>query len=192
VFQSAGTAQEDSAFAFALPIVGRTDWNNVVSTKFEPSRVPLHETDKVVYDFVQKRDSAQKENVHSVARKMLGPEDEIQRPGLLQHPMPKGPGRLSFTVEIPSEQDGNCLLLFEALLNHEKSTGAAFLVEVEGMEVFAKSLKALEKASAEISLNAWRGRKITVCWIVDALKDPAYDWTTWVAPRLVVRKGPTP
>lgn len=192
VFQSAGTEQEDSAFAFALPIVGRTDWNNLVSSKFEPARTPFHETDNVVYDFIQKRDSAVKENVQNVVRKMVGPEDEIQRPGLLQHPMPKGPGRLSFQVEIPSEKDGDSFLLFDALLNHEKSTGAGFAVEIDGKGVFAASLKAEEKVPAEISLNAWRGQTVTICWIVDALKDPGYDWTTWVAPRIVVRKSPTP
>ena len=191
VFQSAGTAQEDSAFAFALPIVGRVDWNNVVSSRFEPPRAPFHEADNVVYDFIQKRDSARKENVQNVARKLVGPEDEIQRPGLLQHPTPKGPGRLSFEVEIPTEKEGDCLLLFDALLNHEKSTGAAFSVEVDGKEVFTKSLKGGERVPAEISLNSTRGQKVTICWIVNALKDPGYDWTTWVAPRIVVRKSPT-
>jgi hypothetical protein len=192
VFQSAGTAQEDSAFAFALPIVGRADWNDLISSKFEAPRTPFHESDKVIYDFVQARDSALKENVQNVARKMVGPEDEIQRPGLLQHPMPKGLGRLSFKVEVPSEKEGDGLLLFEAFLNHEKSTGAGFAVEVDGKEVFARSLKAAEKVPAEISLKAWRGQKVTICWIVDALKDPGYDWTTWVAPRLVLRKSLTP
>jgi hypothetical protein len=189
VFQSAGTEKEDTAFAFALPIVGRTDWSNLISSKFEPPRTQFHEAETIVYDFVQKRQSALKENVQNVAQKLVGPEDEIQRPGLLEHPMPKGLGRLSFKVEIPAEKDGDCLLLFDALLNHEKSTGAAFSVEIEGKEVFAKSLKALEKVPAEISLNAWRGQNVTVCWIVDALKDPSYDWTTWVAPRIVVRKN---
>ncbi len=189
VFQSAGTEGEDAAFAFALPIVGRADWSNLISSKFEPPRTPFHEAENVVYDFVQKRQSALKENVQNVAKKMVGPEDEIQRPGLLEHPTPKGLGRLSFNVELPAEKDGDCLLLFDALLNHEKSSGAAFSVEVEGKEVFAKSLKALEKVPAEISLNAWRGQNVTVCWLVDALKDPSYDWTTWVAPRIVVRKN---
>lgn len=191
VFQSAGTAQEDSAFAFALPIVGRTDWNNVVSSKIEPPRVASHEPENVVYDFVQKRDSAVKENVQNVVRKMVGPEDEIQRPGLLQHPMPKGLGRLSFKVEIPPEKEGDSFLLFDALLNHEKSSGAAFSVEVDGKEVFTKSLHAEERVPAEISLNAWRGQAVTICWIVDALKNPGHDWTTWVAPRIVVRQSPT-
>ena len=192
VFQSAGTAQEDAAFAFALPIVGRTDWNNLISSEFEPPRTPFLESDKVVYDFVQKRESALKENVQNIARKLVGPEDEIQRPGLLQHPMPKGLGRLSFEVEIPAENEGDCLLVFEALLNHPKSTGAGFAVEVEGKEVFGKSLKAEEKVPAEFSLNPWRGQKVRICWIVDALRDPAYDWATWVAPRIVVRKSPRP
>jgi len=189
VFQSAGTAHEDSAFAFALPIVGRTDWDNVISSKFDPPRTRFHETENVIFDFIQKRDSALKENVQNVVRKMVGPEDEVQRPGLLQHPMPKGLGRLSFKVEIPPEKEGDSLLLFEALLNHEKSTGARFAVEVDGKEVFAKNLKAEEKVSAEISLNPWRGQRVTICWIVDALKDPGYDWSTWVAPRIVLRKG---
>ena len=189
MFQSAGTAHEDSAFAFALPIVGRTDWDNVISSKFDPPRTRFHETENVIFDFIQKRDSALKENVQNVVRKMVGPEDEVQRPGLLQHPMPKGLGRLSFKVEIPPEKEGDSLLLFEALLNHEKSTGARFAVEVDGKEVFAKNLKAEEKVSAEISLNPWRGQRVTICWIVDALKDPGYDWSTWVAPRIVLRKG---
>ncbi len=192
VFQSAGTAKEESAFAFALPIVGRSDWTDVISSRFDPPRTPSHDTDRVIFDFVKNRDSAVKENVQNVARKLLGPEDEIQRPGLLQHPMPKGLGRLSFKVEIPSQKEGDCLLLFEALLNHEKSTGAAFSVEVEGNVVFSRSLKAEEKVPAEVSLNAWRGQMVTVCWIVDALKDPAYDWTTWVAPRIALRNHPTP
>ena len=190
VFKSAGTGEEEDAFAFALPIIGRTDWNDVVSSKFELPRAPFRESENVVYDFVQNRDSALKENVQNVARKLVGPEDEIQRPGLLEHPMPKGQGRLSFKVKLPSENEGDCVLLFDALLNHEKSTGAAFSVEVEGKEVFAQSLKGGEKVPAEISLNPWRGRDISVCWIVDALKDPGYDWTTWVAPRIVVRKSP--
>lgn len=192
VFQSAGTAQEDAAFAFALPIVGRTNWSNLISSKFEPPRTPFCEADKVVYDFVQNRNLAVNENVQNVVRKMVGPEDEIQRPGLLEHPTPKGRGRLFFEVELPSQKEGDCVLLFEALLNHEKSTGAAFAVEVNGAEVFARSLTALEKVTAEISLNDWRGRTVTICWIVDALKDPSYDWTTWIAPRIVSRKSPTP
>jgi hypothetical protein len=105
--------------------------------------------------------------------------------------MPKGLGRFSFNVEIPSENDGDCLLLFDALLNHEKSTGAAFSVEVDGKEVFTKRLYAEERVPAEISLNAWRGQAVTICWMVDALENPGYDWTTWVAPRIVVRQNPT-
>ncbi len=189
VFKSAGTDQEDGACAFALPIIGRSDWSNLVSTKFEPPRRQILEEGRVFYDFVQKRDEALNENIQNLARKLVGPVDEVQRVGLLEHPMPKGLGRLSFKVEIPAETEGDAFLVFEALLNHEKSSGAAFQVEVDGREVFSRILRGGESFPSEISLNAYRGREVWISWNVDALKDPAYDWATWVAPRVVVRAG---
>jgi hypothetical protein len=40
-FQKVGTPDEDTAFAFALPIVGRSDWSHIVATKLdEPPRSP--------------------------------------------------------------------------------------------------------------------------------------------------------
>ncbi len=187
VFQSAGTEQEDAACAFALPIIGRADWSNVVSSSVEPSRRKISESGAVVYDFVLSRDSASRENVQDVARKMVGPEDEVRRPALLEHPMAKGRGRLAFRVELPPEEKGECVLAFEALLNHPKSTGAAFRVEVDGREMFARTLGGGEQIPAEIPLNEWRGSEVLICFEVDALKDSAYDWTTWVAPRVLLR-----
>ena len=125
--------------------------------------------------------------MQDVSRKMVGPEDEVRRPALLEHPMAKGRGRLAFRVELPPEEKGDCMLAFEALLNHPKSTGAAFRVEVDGREMFAKTLGGGEQVPAEILLNEWRGREVLICFEVDPLKDPAYDWTTWVAPRVMLR-----
>jgi hypothetical protein len=189
VFKSAGTAQEDSTFAFALPIIGRADWSNLVSSSFEPPRRKISEIGEVIYDFVLKKDSALRENVQDVARKMVGAEDEVRRPALLEHPMAKGRGRLAFRVALPPEENGDCVLAFEALLNHPKSSGAAFMVEVDGREVFARTLRGGEQFPAEVSLNEWRGREVSICFEVDALKDSAYDWTTWVAPRVLLRAG---
>jgi hypothetical protein len=187
VFKSAGTDQENAVFAFALPITGRADWGNLVSSSFEPPRRKISQSGKLIYDFVLNRELALRENVQEVARKMVGPEDEVRRPALLEHPMAKGRGRLAFRVELPPGDKGECVLSFEALLNHPKSSGAAFRVEVEGREMFAKTLGGGEQFPAEISLNEWRGREVSVCFEVDALKDPTYDWTTWVVPRVVLR-----
>ena len=53
--------------------------------------------------------------------------------------------------------------------------------------MFARILSGGEQVPVEISLKEWHGREVTICWGVDALKDPAYDWATWVAPRVLVR-----
>ena len=187
VFRDAGTEAEDASFAFALPIIGRDDWGSLVSQKFEPPRRTYEERAKVVFDFVKERDSAVSENVQSVSRKLVGADDEVKRTAIQEHPMPKGRGRLSFKVGLPTESWGECVLVFDALLNNEKSSGAAFQVEVEGKEVFAKILSGGEQVPVEISLEEWRGREVTVCWGVDALKDPAYDWATWVGPKVLLR-----
>jgi hypothetical protein len=192
VFKSAGTEEEDAAFAFALPILGRSDWNHLTTSSFSPPRQRPPENGRVVFDFVTQRHLAVQENLQNVALKLVGPEDEAQSTGLLEHPKPKGRGRLSYNVRIPSENEGDCILAFDALLNHEKSAGAVFQVEIEGREVFSQRLTAGQRVPVEVLVNAWRGSEVSICWIVDALEDPAYDWTTWVAPRLLLRKPTAP
>lgn len=187
VFKSAGTSEEDREFAFALPIVGRNDWNGLIATKFEEPRPAFLEKGTLIYDFVEKQEAGLQENLQSVVRKSVGPQDEVQRPAVLTHPKAKGVGRLSYVVTIPSEDKGESVLLFDAFLNNEKSSGAGFRVEIDGIAVFSRNLKGGERVPVEVSLNRWRGRECTICWMVDPLNDPAYDWTTWVAPRILLR-----
>jgi Family of unknown function (DUF5722) len=187
VMQKAGTPGEDDAFAFALPIVGRSDWGNVVATRFDPPRVSQREPGWVVFDFVLHREEAQRDNVQAVELRRLGPPDEVQERALLQHPKPKGLGRLTWRVRIPDAGAERCLLVFEALLNHAQSRGAGFVVEIDGREIFSRELGGGERVPAEIDLAEWRGREVGVTFAVDAMADPAYDWATWVAPRIVRR-----
>lgn len=187
VVQKAGTPEEDAAFAFALPIVGRKDWSNVVATKFDPPRAVQRETGHVVFDFVAQRAKAQQENVQSVELRRIGPPDEVQQEALQEHPKPKGRALLTYRVAIPATDAKRCLLTFDALLNNAKSNGAAFAVEIDGREVFARQLKGAERVPAEIALADFRGREVSIAFIVDPLADPAYDWATWVVPRVVLR-----
>ena len=187
VVQKAGTPEEDAAFAFALPIVGRKDWSDVVATKFDPPRAVKRETGHVVFDFVAQRAKAQQENVQSVELRRIGPPDEVQQEALQQHPKPKGRALLTYRVVIPAEDAKRCLLTFDALLNNAKSNGAAFAIEIDGREVFARQLNGAERVPAEIDLAGFRGREVSIAFIVDPLADPAGDWATWVAPRVVLR-----
>ena len=187
VVQKAGTPEEDAAFAFALPIVGRKDWSDVVATTFDPPRAVKRETGHVVFDFVEQRSNAQQENVQSVGLRRIGPPDEVPEDALQQHPKPKGRALLTYRVAIPAADAKRCLLTFDALLNNEKSNGAAFAIDIDGREVFVRQLKGAERVPAEIDLADFRGREVSIAFIVDPLTDPAGDWATWVTPRIVLR-----
>jgi hypothetical protein len=189
VIQSAGTPGEDSAFAFALPVIGRTDWADLISPRIEEARRPRKEQFRVIYDFAARLKEADSENVQVVQRCKIGPRDEVQENGILEHPKSKGFGFLRFMVPIPSRDEvlgGPLLLKFDALLNHPKSTGAGFRVEIEGMEVFSKVLGAMERIPIEIDLEPWRGKSVSIVWIVDAAGSPSYDSAVWVGPAVAV------
>lgn len=187
VMQKAATQKEDDAFAFALPIVGRSDWKEVVAARFDPPRESKREHGRVVFDFVLHREEAQRDNVQAVELRKLGPPDEVQERGLLQHPKPNGRGRLTWHVPIPAEANRRCLLVFDALLNNAQSRGARFAVEIDGREIFSRDLQGGERAPALLDLAEWQGREVSIALAVEALADPANDWTTWVAPRIVLR-----
>ena len=187
VVQKAGTPEEDAAFAFALPVIGRKDWNAVVATKFDPPRPASRKPGRVVFDFVAQRGKAQQENVQAVELRRIGPPDEVQQAALQQHPKPREPGRLTYRVAIPAADAQRCLLVFDVLLNNPKSSGAGFAVEIDGRAVFARNLSGGERVPAEIDLADYRGREVSVAFIVDPLADPTYDWATWVAPCVVLR-----
>jgi len=189
VMQKAGTAEEDQAFAFALPVIGRADWSNVVATSFEPSRATRREPGKLVFDFVEKRGEARQENLQAVEVRSIGAPDEVPQRGLQEHPKAQGAGLLSYQLRLPAHgNEESELLVFDALLNHVKSHGIAFAVRVDGREMFHQKLAGGERASAEIDLASWSGREVSVQFVVDALGDPSYAWATWVAPRIVLRR----
>ena len=89
IFNDAGTAAEDASCAFALPIIGRDDWTNLVSQKFEPPRRSYTEKAKLVFDCLKDRDNGLVNNVQSVSRKLVGADDEVKR-GHTRTPNAKG------------------------------------------------------------------------------------------------------
>jgi hypothetical protein len=190
VIKSAGTPGEDAAFAFALPVVGRADWSEVINPRIEEARRSRKEPSRVIYDFAARWKEANSENVQVVERCKVGPRDEVQEAGILEHPKSKGLGFLRFMVPIPAENvplGGPLALRFEAFLNHAKSTGAGFRVEIEGIEVFSKILGPMERTAVEVDLERWRGKNVAIAWIVDAAGSPAYDAAVWVEPAIVVK-----
>jgi hypothetical protein len=188
VMQAAGTPGEENAFAFALPVIGRSDWLNIVSTHFDPPRPPQKEQRKVAYDFVLHLKDARAENLQAVEKRKVGMPDEVGEAAILEHPKATGRGSLFFNVEIPpvdAATQAHPVLKFDALLNHSKSSGAGFHVTVDGIEVFSMLLRGGGRESASVDLSPWSGSSVVVALVVDAAGDPAYDWATWVSPAVV-------
>ncbi len=189
VAQAAGTSKEDEAFAFALPMIGRANWEHVVATEFEPSRPSKRLKGRLVYDFVRNLKAGVPENIEPVQTRRIGPPEEVQESAFQEHPKPRGRGRLTFKVALPAcepESSEGLFLEFDALLNHLKSDGASFHVEIDGREIYSRVLHGGERESARLELSEWQGREVAVAFGVDALADPAFDWTTWVSPRVVL------
>jgi hypothetical protein len=187
VFQKAGTPEEDSAFAFALPMVGRNDWMNVVAKQLDESPSANDPRDNVIYDFVAHRAQAKSENTASLELKRVMNDAGWLANGLQQHPNPKGASVISWNLPIPSATTGRALLTFSALLNNKNGNGAFFEVKVNGESKWAHKLSPSASELGEIDLSAYSGKEITVGFEVDALGDPANDWATWVQPRVVTR-----
>lgn len=187
VVQKAGTPDEDEAFAFALPIIGRPDWQKVVAESLEPVRA-TRPVEDVIFDFVARRVEARQENLQSLEFKQIGPPDEVPLRALQQHPQPQGIGTLRYRVLLPQVASGRKLVLaFEALLNHAQSSGASFAVRVDGRDVFARKLHGAERVPAEVQLVDGDSRHVEIEFAVEALADPAFDWATWIAPRILRR-----
>lgn len=187
VFQKAGTPEEDRAFAFALPIVGRTDWTNIIATKLDTSPISNGAPDDIIFDFVAHRAQAKRENTASLDLKRVMKDAGWLANGLQQHPNPKGASIVSWMVSLPAGSDHKAALMFTALLNNENGNGASFEVKVNGESKWSRKLAAGGTESGEIDLSANAGQEITVAFEVDALGDPANDWATWVQPRVIRR-----
>lgn len=188
VMRAAGTPEEDAAFAFALPIVKRASWANLLSPVREAVQPSKNGTERLMLDLLRTVPAPEEDNLQAVHKKKFAPEGEAQKRGVLLHPKPKGAGRWIFKgIPIPqvTAGQGPCYLKFEVLLNHPESRGAAFFVEINGRETFRVSLLGSERSGHSVDLRSFAGQTVDLALGVDSLGDPAYDWCTWIEPRVV-------
>jgi hypothetical protein len=187
VFQKAGTPEEDAAFAFALPMIGRNDWINVVASNLEPPRMIDRAGEDIIYDFVAHRAKATRENTASLEFKRVMKDAGWLANGLQQHPNAKGASVIWWKLPLPKNGDGHLVLTFSALLNNQNGSGASFEVKLNGQSKWSHKLMPTASETGEIDLSNYSGSEITVGFEVDALGDPAHDWATWIQPRVIRR-----
>jgi hypothetical protein len=189
VFQKAGTPEEDNAFSFALPIVGRTNWTDAIAGALDTSPISNGSSDRVIFDFVAHRAQARRENTASFDFKRVMKDAGWLANGLQQHPNSKGVSVVSWKVALPEREEAQSKLTFSALLNNKNGNGASFEVKVNGDSKWSRKLPGGATEPGEIDLSAYAGREVTIAFEVDALGDPSYDWATWIQPRVVSRSN---
>jgi len=187
VMQKAGTPEEDAAFAFALPIIGRKDWKDLigeVDTRLAPPEPKVN----VVFDFVVKRREVQLENTLALELRHIARDRGLPVASLQQHPNQKGISRATWHLTVPAKSaDLTPALTFQALLNHPESRGAAFAVKIDNELIWQKKLAARESDIANLDLAKWASREIAITFEIDPLTDNVGDWATWVQPRVILR-----
>jgi hypothetical protein len=187
VLQKAGTPEEDAAFAFALPIIGRKDWKNLIG-EVDTKPAPPEPTVNVVFDFVAKRREVQLENTLALEVRHIARDRGLPVASLQQHPNQKGISRATWRLTVPAKSAAlTPALTFQALLNHAESRGAAFAVKIDNDVVWQKQLAATESAPANLDLAKWAGREVAITFEIDPLTDNVGDWATWVQPRVIIR-----
>lgn len=187
VIRAAGGPGEDAAFAFALPILGRTTWDGILATSIAPARPPREAPQSVVIDLLRTASPPEQDNLESVQKCTVEAGSLSPKRAVLLHPKPQGSGRWVIkNITLPTSREGTCRLQFDLLLNHPESQGAAFFVEINGQERFRAQLSGAEHSAHAIDLRAFQGQTIHLALGVDCLKDPAYDWCTWIEPRVIL------
>jgi len=187
VFQKAGTPEEDAAFAFALPIVGRTDWQNLLAKDIAPSSPDsTPPSSDIVFDFVAERHSAVVTNTLALELKRVTKSAGWLAKALQQHPNPSGTSRAEWHVTLLPAANGKQLhLTTTALLNNAQSHGVSFAILANGRKLWSKDLKGAESQSVDLDLSDAAGKEITLDFEVTAIHGSDNAWATWVEPRIV-------
>jgi hypothetical protein len=161
VFQKAGTPEEDTAFAFALPIIGRTDWYGIVATELDSTPVANGVDDHVIFDFVAHRSEAKRENTASLDLKRVMIDAGWLANGLQQHPNPNGTSVALWKLSLPDSTTGRPVLTFSAFLNNKNGNGASFEVKVNGESQWSRKLAPNARERGEIDLSRYAGGEVT-------------------------------
>ncbi len=187
VFQKAGTPKEDAAFAFALPIVGRKDWTDLIASHIEKSRPGgTAPSSDVVFDFVAERRTAGVTNTLALELKRVTKSAGWLATALQQHPNATGASHVEWHVKLPAAQAGKRLVLSTtALLNHPESHGIHFAIQIEGKKQWEKTAAPMESAPVELDLTDSASHEITVDFEVNPIHGSQYAWATWIEPRIV-------
>ena len=188
VYQAAGTPDWERVSAFALPIIGLTNWaqvtletNIAAASESGTTRDPA-----LVFDVLEHAGEA-------VTAETLAfqPGDVLKSAGwiaaaLVQHPTGKR-STAAWDVTLPAAGTSRLVLEFGTALDAPSTDGVRFEVEVDGRRVFEHEQTTRAYQPHNVDLTAFAGRKIRLVLAVDPRASAAHDKAAWAEPGIYRR-----
>lgn len=195
VAQKADTPEWESAFAFALPLIGLKSWNEALpfAGKIgENSGIDgkTHYPGTVVYDLLDNQHTAKAENYLDWRRARAKNKAGRSVYGLFLHPKKVGPAEAIFTIALPKVPKGKGLIFRSEALNSAQQpspNGIRFTALVDDKELWTGEARSAQQPEAvAIDLTAYAGKTIRLTLRTDALGGEANAWATWLSPVVLL------
>jgi len=194
VFRLADTAQRESVFEFAKPIIGIKDWAETLPvlststyTKLSWNPVP-EETESVVINLTDNINNAVLTNCLSWRSEVVLYNETLKK-SIFHHPKELADSDATFTIKLPVLKSGKKLsFVFGTGLTHESVDGARFSVLIDGKELWDVSDKNTVINEYKIDLTPWAGKTVLLTLRVNPLENTQYDWLVWVYPLIITEK----
>lgn len=189
VFKAFQTEAEVDEFEFALEVVGYNAWSDIPVEPAVGASVPVGEEPVgSVFDFVRSIDLAKVEDA------IVFREDETIVSGgwlasaIFHHPPASGSSIASWQVRLPELKEGESLQFkFGTALKTDSSPdGVLYRVRVEGELLFEHDQLKRENLGHRVDLSEFSGQTIQLDLEVDPKQSVDYDWSLWVAPKIVI------
>jgi hypothetical protein len=198
VFRCADTQGWEEAFAFAKPIVGIHEWQEMlpkagpfpqVSGRFA---API-DAESIVVNLLDNMATASVTNCLAWRFTWAENQDGLLCPALLHHPLApdKPPSEAVYHIALPRLPAGRKLVLrFGTTITGPTHDGVTMAVVVNDQVLWTESqLHTGQPRGAAVDLSSYAGQSIRLALRVDARGNNAGDWSHWLQPVIVSDAG---
>jgi hypothetical protein len=184
-FRVADTADAEEANRFSLAVAGLADWSEIGPAAMLDEH-GIRPSEDTVFDFFRQISDAAVDRALAFHPEYMLKAGGWQVPGIYHHPRNDGPTTARWTVELPTLDEGERLMLeFATALRSARSTdGVVFAIAVEQEALFSREQQAPEMVERSIDISRWAGRTVEFLFSVDPRASNDYDQSLWVEPRI--------
>lgn len=193
--EAADTPAEETVFAPALGVLGRSDWENLLKPVNPTAELSAENGREIpLVQLVDLLPSATATNLADVSEKRAHHPTGRISTGIQTHPNASGLGSLSFRIPLPDfpANEFHPLLSLKTRINNPMSTGGTFFIAINENTIFKHETVAMEEHPVQIDLRRWAGQTVRIRLSVDPGKDSSYDWMVWDEPVILLKSSHKP